>query len=342
MSKPAAIRYGTAECPADNSDEIVQLIRTDKVATDGAASLPPVLGGSMPRGASDAVSQFWKGWIEPYKGNDPMVITWAFEKDRLTVRSRLDYAKHPDAKKSLAAPAPLAHLNALPKSTLGGWTVQITPQSRAILKDMAIKNIGAQGGMLAQMGESLNKVIDTLGDEATVAITGPGADTAKAAIMVEFQDGDTARGLLKELGMTPLKAETYNNTDIYSFVFPPVTVYYAIPKSTFVLAGNMDTVKALIDAVSSGKSGAFAAALNPPMETDRPRQQVFVGKRELFTEALLPALESYGTISTDQAQYSAKAFDKVRDTRMTTEVVNDWQDTRLIVQFEGVRPRTYG
>lgn len=334
LKAPAPVRYGTTECPADTPDEIVQLVRTDKIQAPRSGATPPVLMGQMPRGIGDAASQLWNSWIEPYKGEDPMIITWRFDKDQLVVRSRLDYTKHPDAKKNLAEPVTLAHLNELPKSTLGVWTLQITPQSRATLKDMVARSLGSQSGPLTQVGESLGKAIDATGNEATLAITGPGSDSSKIALLIEFQDGDAARGLLKELGLTPLKAETYNNVDIYSFVFPPVSVYYALPRSTFVLAGSLNTAKDLVDAVLSGKGGAFASGLNPPLDTQTPRQQALVGKRELFIGALLPALEGYGMVSKEQAQYSARAFEKVRDARMTTEVLNDWQDTRLVVQFD--------
>ncbi|NUM55609.1 MAG: hypothetical protein HUU46_18340 [Candidatus Hydrogenedentes bacterium] len=334
MKSPASVRYGTNDCPADSTDEIVQLIRTDKVAAGVAASTSPFFSGSLPRNLGDAASQLWRGWIEPYKGDDPMVVTWKFDGDRLSVRSRLDYAKHPEAKAALAPAAPLTHLNALPESTIAAWSIQLTPKTRASLKESAGTSMGAQGGMIGQLGGSIGKVIDLMGDAATIAVTGPGADTSKLAVLISFQDGDAARSVLRDLGMTPLKAETYNNTDIFSFVFPPATVYYAIPKSTFVLAGNLDSVKDLIDRIDSGKPGPFASGLNPPLDVNPPRQQAFVAKQEFFAGALLPALEANGMASKDQTQYTTKALGKVRDARMTTEVVKDWQDTHLVVQFE--------
>lgn len=334
MKSPAPVRYGTQDCPADSVDEIVQLVRTDKLSTGASTSATPLFGGSAPRSVGDAAAKLWAGWIESYTGDDPMVITWNFQSDRLSVRSRLDYAKHPEAQSRLAPAAQLEHLNALPKSTLGAWTVQLTPQTRENIKQSAGDSIGAQGVVLGQLGGSIGKIIDIMGDEATLAVTGPGADTSKLAVLIEFQDGDAARELLRELGMTPLKAETYNNTDIFSFVFPPATVYYAIPKSTFVLAGSLDSAKDLIDRVGSGKSSPFLAGLNPPFDAARPRQQAFVAKHDLFVDSLLPLLETNSMLSKDQAHYASKAFGKVRDARLTTEVIDDWQDTRLVVQFD--------
>lgn len=332
MKSPATIRYGTPECPADSSDEIVQLVRTDKIpdaSSSSAASLTNA--ASNPR---TAATQFWNGWIRSHKSAEPMVITWGFRDDHLTVRLRLANAPQPETTAKPAPPVRLAHLDTLPKSTLGVWTMQITPQTREALKTSGSAELQQQGGAVAQMGQSFDKVIDLMGNEATIAITGPGADASKLALLVEFQDGETARETLRSLGFTPIKAETYNNVDIFSFVFPPVSVYYAVAKNTFVMAGTLDSVKTFIDAISQGKRTSFASSLNPPLDTAIPRQQAFIAKRDLFTSAMLPALEGYGTVSKMQAEYATKALEKVRDARMTTETVKDWQDTRLVVQFE--------
>ena len=330
MKTPAAVHYGTPDCPADSSEEIVQLVRTDKLPDTPAISTGSLMDAtSNPRGAA---TQLWNGWLTSHKSSEPMVITWSFKDDRLTARSRVE--TKPDAAAKPAPSVALAHLDALPKSTLGVWTMQITPQTREALKASGSTGLQQQGGAVAQMGQSLDKVVDLIGNEATIAVTGPGSDASKLALLIEFQDGETARQTLRSLGFMPIKAETYNNVDIFSFVFPPVSFYYAVPKSTFVLAGTLDSVKTLVDTVSQGKPTSFASGLIPPLDTKAPRQQAFVAKRDLFTGAMLPALEGYGRITKDQAQYSAKVFENVRDARMTTNTVKDWQDTRLVVQFE--------
>ncbi|MCC6797030.1 MAG: hypothetical protein IT366_18080 [Candidatus Hydrogenedentes bacterium] len=332
MKTPASVRYGTPECPADSADEIVQLVRTDKIPdTPSSSTASLVDAASNPRAAA---WQLWNGWIQSHDSSEPMVITWGFKDDHLTVRSRLLNAAQPDAAAKPASPAPLLHLNTLPKSTLGVWTMQITPQTRETLKTSGSAGLQQQGGAVAQMGQSFDKIIDLVGNEATIAITGPGSDASKIALLVEFTDGDTARETLRSLGFMPIKAETYNNVDIFSFVFPPVSVYYAVAKNTFVMAGTLDSVKMFIDAISQGKPTSFASSLNPPFDTATPRQQAFIAKRDLFTSAMLPALEGYGTVSKTQVDYTTKALEKVRDARMTTETMKDWQDTRLIVQFE--------
>lgn len=332
MKTPTTVRYGTPDCPADSSDEIVQLVRTDKIPDSPSSSTTSLMdAASNPRAAA---SQLWNGWIQAHDSSEPMVVTWGFKDDHLTVRSRLRNAAQQEAAASKPPPAPLAHLNALPKSTLGVWTMQVTAQTRESLKTSGSTGLQQQGGAVEQMGQSLDKVIELVGDEATIAITGPGADASKLALLVELQDGETARETLRSLGFMPIKAETYNNVDIFSFVFLPVSVYYAVPKSTFVMAGTIDSVKTFIDTISQGKPTSFASSLNPPLDTAISRQQIFVAKRDLFTSAMLPALEGYGTVSKTQADYTTKALEKVRDARMATEIVKDWQDTRLVVQFE--------
>jgi len=331
----ASIRYGTAECPADGAYEIVQLIRTDKLPKDSNATMPGAVRNALPSGAADAAAEAWSGWLGGYTGTDPMVITWKLDEDRATVRARLDYTKHPEAQERLSEAKSLRHVTLVPKGTLGLYSLEITPRMREGMKELTAEMVGGGGGLVDQINEAFGQLIDTAGGEATFAVLGPGNDFSNLAMFVEFTDGNATRSLMKELGMAPLVAETYNNTEIYSLILPaPAPIYYALPKNTLVVATSTDKVKTMIDAVESGKASSFAEALNPPLDPSVPRRQVLVVTRAAVTEALLPALRANGAIAGETASAAERGLEKIRDARLTTEVVNNWQDTKLVIQLE--------
>lgn len=334
MKNPASVRYGTAECPADDPYEIVQLVRADKIA-DAANTVRSVLSNTDARTrriAGDA----WEGWLDGYTGSDPLVLTYWIKEEVATARLRIDYSKHPEAQARLAPPDRLTHLDVLPKSTVAAYSFVLPPKTKEALKEIVREETGATEGLLAQINNALGQIIDATGGKASVAVLEPGPLTQHLAVLVDFQDGEAARALIKELGFAPIVAETYNDIEIYSFVMPPASVFYALPKSTFVLAANMGAVKGLIDAVNAGKSSGFASTLQPPIETETPREQVLVIKREALDQAFEPLLESSNLVPTtpDNGPAVANFDEKLREIRLTTDIVNNWHDTRLTVQLQ--------
>lgn len=328
MTAPVVIRYGTEECPADANDEIVQLIRLDRLAASyqgrgesaGPAWYSPLVG---PLAAA-------------YTGNDPLVVTWRFDEDNLTVRSRLDYRRHPQALELAGQPRPLALPRRFPASTLAFFSFSIGDEYKTKLKS-ALTGPEQSQSALAPVAPSLTKLIDAMGNEIAMAVAGMEGGSPKLALLAQFNDGDAARAALNEMGILALKDQTYNNTDLYAFFFPmPLMdqIRYAIPGNTFVVATNLDLLKTLVDMALSERNSGLMDALEPPLDESAPRRHLLVARKEFFTDAFVPLLASTGMISADQREIVAHTFDKLRDARLTTEVHNNWMDNRLVVQLD--------
>jgi len=218
---------------------------------------------------------------------------------------------------------------------LGVYSIEVTPRMREGLKELTAEFVGSGGGLVEQINEAFGQLIDTAGGEATVAIFDGEDAYSNVVMLVEFRDGAVTRAKMKELGLAPLVAETYNNVDIYSLIIPaPVPVYYALPKNTLVAASGIDKVKSLIDAVNSGKPTPFAAGLNPPLDPKVPRRQLLVARGELLTGVLIPVLTESSQLDEARTATATLSIQKIRDVRLTTEITNNWQDTRLVVQLD--------
>lgn len=328
MTAPAVIRYGTDECPADADDEMVLLIRLDRLTASYQG-----------RGESAG-----SGWYSPlvgplaaaYTGDDPIVVTWKFDEDHLTVRSRLDYDRHPRALELAGQPRPLALPGRFPASTLAFSSFSLGDEYRAHLKT-ALTGPEQSQSALAPVAPSLTKLIDAMGNEIAMAVTGMEGGNLKLALLARFNDGDAARAALNEMGMLALKDQTYNNTDLYAFFFPMPSmdqIRYAIPGNTFVIATDLNLLKTLVDSILSERNSGLMAALEPPLDGSAPRRNLLVARKEFFSDAFVPLLASTGMISAEQREIVAHMFDKLRDARLTTEVHNNWMDNRLVVQLD--------
>ncbi len=341
FEEPAKIRYGTVECPAAAPDEIVELVRMDKVMSalenilPVFASLNPQMATMMTMQAKsieDAVAAYGDS-------DDPSVVTMEWTEEKLEILGRTDFSTHPSLLTLSGEAAPLRLARLLPENTLVLIGVRLTPEAKAKMQEQwsgAVPSEMQESPQAAMSMGIAKSVTEMIGDEVAVGITGVQGGLPTAVAIVGLANVDQVKGLLMTFGLGAPgagPAETYNGVEIWAVPFPlPTPIHYAFVKDTLVAANDLAQLKTVIDLLQSGGTTALFESLEPPLDPNVPRYGALLLKASLLTEVIVPV--SGGVRG--EAEPEAKAIaDKVpevfREVPMTQDVVNNWQESRMVV-----------
>jgi len=334
---PAAIRYGTAECPALEPDEIVALTRMDKLMPL-LEDLMPALAALNPAmaGASDTQMAAMADAFKAYSGSDPAVTTLSWTDAKIELHSRVDLAKHPALVDQMGEVKPLRLAQLLPEGTLVLVAQQFNEQAKDSIRKMWLSSMPeeVQGGTGYQEAIGyVNQVLDILEDELIIALT-PGMGYPNAFIMASLKDPQATKDLLNTVApMTP--SDPHNDVEVFMLALPiPLPVYITFPGRTLLLSNNLDEMTVLMDRLASNEPSKLFASLDPPLDPATPRQNLLLISTKLLSDVIVPLSGLMGGIPPEFQMPVDKTVAILREIRMTSEIQDNWSTGSLALHLK--------
>ncbi|MCL4691794.1 MAG: hypothetical protein KJ060_04695, partial [Candidatus Hydrogenedentes bacterium] len=336
VSRPTPIRYGSADCPADPTDTLIQITRLDRLdaasrydQNEAASELPDTVAG-----AATEVLDSLRTLIE---GQDPLICIYRVTDSKLDVLARLDREKYPAIAELRGPTRGLTHLGYLPEDSVAvlSWRFDGTLREMVLnALQNALANDAPADTPFASMQNSLGETLQLLQGDMTLAVAGDAAGKAKLMLLADVSDGDRARAQLRAAGLMPIVSETYNGVDICLLPIPVPTgdgLSYALPENTLVLSTDLARLKTLIDSRVQGPQTQWGNRLDPALPPDAPMFTALVVDPEALGKVVLPELTARQTVDPASAELAETAWQNIRELRYTSQVNGIWQEGRLTV-----------
>jgi hypothetical protein len=328
VNAPAKVRYGRTDCPASSPDEIVSLVKGDKIAPvlqdllNSLAAAQPA-EHQMPKAQLDYLSKL----IKCVQGDDPSVATIEWTDKKLEWLTRIDFAKHQALSEMLGEAKPLRLAPLLPESTLLMLSIRLNEQSKkqfqAGWNDALPPEIKADP-KIAQKVAIVSAVMGMIGDEVTLGLAGGSGSLPQAFLLVGSNNVDQAKAMIQLYApMTP--KEQYNGVDISTLgLSMPIPFYIATTESTLMICNDVEKLKVVIDAEKNKTPTNLFASLDPPMDLATPRYGALLVKSSLITDVISPLAGFAGGIPPEIQPVLTKIVSNVREIRASRDIVNGW------------------
>ncbi len=335
INSSAPVRYGTADCPSDPNDRLVQLTRFDRfdrtmpVVSEAEADLPPEV--------SESVSGVLRNMQTLFQGNDPMITVYRVADDSINVVTRLDRHRYPALADWRGPGHGLSHLAMLPDDTVSTLSWDFDGTMRDLIVNAIKSPLAAESKTdqpAAPMFASMGALVDLVRGNITIAVVKPDAGDPALLVLADVADGDNARTQLRASGLMPLVSETYNGTDICLLPVPvPIGdgLCYALPGNTFVLSTDLGRLKTAIDSIEGSRTTNWAANQEPALDPHAPTFTALLIKPHPLSEALLPQLESQHAVDAGDMATAKLVWEHIREVRFTTSINGIWQEGHLRV-----------
>ncbi len=338
ISAPAMVRYGTIECPASSTDEVVMLTRMDKVAPLIRDLLPDVLAASQPTGVPTPPGQldYINKLLDGVTGDDPSVVTIEWTDKKLEVLGRCDFAKHPGLKEMSGEAKPLRLAAMLPEGTLTMLSMRLNDKSKEQFKNGWMNSLPSELKNEAGVSQTLtylNTAMDLLGDEITIGIAGATGGLPQFCVMAGLGNIEQAKTMLKLLApMTP--SEPHSGVDISLLAVPvPLPIYIAFVENDMILCNDLERLKGLIDLDKAKSASKLFASLDPAIDAATPCYAALLIKSGLITDVVRPLSGFVGGIPPEIQGRIDKVVGTVRELRATKGMKNSWLEDRISVYF---------
>ena len=337
LSAPATVRYGTIECPASSTDEVVMLTRMDKVAPLIKDLLPAVLSASQEAGVQAQPGQldYLNKLLYGLSGDDPSVVTIEWTDKKLELLGRCDFAKHPGLKELAGEAKPLRLAAMLPEGTLTMLSVRLNDESKEQFKNGWMNSLPPELKNEAGVGQALtyvNSVMDVLGDEITIGIAGAPGGLPQFCVMAGLSNLEQAKTMLKLVGpMTP--SEPHSGVDISLLAVPMLPIYIAFVENDLILCSDLEKIKGLIDLDKAKSASKLLASLDPAFDAAAPCYAALLVKSGLITDVVRPLSGFAGGIPPELQGQIDKVVGTVREFRATKVMKNSWLESRISVYF---------
>ena len=338
MAQPAAFRYGTAACPAGDSNELVTMlyghdfIPVIKGFLETAANMPPA-AVAMAQGQLAVLEKMFEGET----ADDPMLLTFSILNDRVEVRSRMDSATHPGMLDYTGLAEPLRLAPTLPDDTMAFLSYRLNEQAKRILKESAgnaMPKDMKEGQKGQQIETYINQGLSLLGDEITIGVGGLNdLQFPSVYIMVATGKPSTVQMLL---GLAqPKLMETYSETPINQIqaVPFPIPLYETFAGDALVISNNIAGMKGLIDRAKAKQNSNLFATQQPPLDPATPYYTAFLLRSALYRDTLRPVIQAMtppGTVPEHVDGALVELNNIVRDLRLLAQLDGSWYDTKLI------------
>ncbi len=340
LKNPASIRYGSADCPAAAPDEIVSLLRMDKLMPlITTLSALGAQGDPMAAAFSAIQARAMAQTAEAYAGDDPMVVTIEWTPERIDILTRIGLDTHPGVMALTGEPALLRQAGLLPAHTLAMASVRLTPEAKKQMTETWGSALPQEAGadlVAGQAAGMLSFASGLIGEEVTIGVMGVREGLPKLLLMLQLADAEQTKNLLQMVGLELKPTETYNGIDIGTPGLElPLPVHAAFAEDMLILATDPQEIKGVIDQFTKEGEAPFLRALEPPLDPGVPRYSAFVAKNEVLTEVIQPLLLPPGmpTEAVPPPLETASALlDQVQSTQ---EIVGNWQQSRVTVYFKG-------
>ncbi|HOZ47774.1 MAG TPA: hypothetical protein PLO37_21990 [Candidatus Hydrogenedentes bacterium] len=327
LSAPASFRYGTKVCPASAPDEIVELIRMDKLMPF-VEDLMPVMMAMDPSSAPMIQAQMalMGGMTDAYSGTDPAVATLVMDDDKIEFLTRIDMAAHPKLMEVTGDAAPLRLATLLPETTELFLSIRFNEQMKASIQNQSQTMSSLPSDAVPQqVSVMLPQVMQMIGDELAFGLTGIEGLVPKGVVALSMGDPENTKPLLQMLvPMAP--GETYNGIDIMSVAVPlPVALSIAFPQDLVLVSNDLEAMKGMLDLIQSGGSSTLFQALDPPIDATVPRYSALVLKTDMIAQ-VAPQVGMLAGGLPPEATMAVDALTKlVREVRASQELVEGWQ-----------------
>ena len=331
LKNPAPVRYGTVDCPASAADEVVELIRMDRLMPF-AAKLMPVVSMMDPSTSQllDGQMSMVDKLVDAFTCADPAVATLTLNEDQIEFVTRIDMAAHEGLKAVTGAASPLRLAPLLPESTEAFLSIRFNDESKASIQQQGLGFLPTDM-VPAQVSTMLPQFVQMIGDELTIGVMGVEDMLPKAAVLLALSDPESTRALLQIL--VPMEiTETYNETDIMSVAAPlPVSLCLAYVGDVLMLATDVDTLKGMVDLKKSGEISPLFESLDPPLDPNVPRYGALVFKTEMVAELLPQAAALLGGLPPEASMVIDMLTKVVREIRASQGVVGNWQESNIAI-----------
>ncbi len=335
FATPSTFRYGTAVCPAGDSNELVAMIYGRdfvpmvKQLIEAAAKTQPA-AAAMAQAQIDVLEKMFGAETS----DDPILTTLSVLKDRVELRSRVDSATHPGMLDYMGLAEPLRLAPMLPDDTMTFLSYRLNEQAKRMIAESA-KNALTQAGKQG-ITTYVNQGMSLLGDEITLGVGGLNdLKFPSFYVMVAVKNPQTVQ-LLTGFAQ-PKLVETYNEAAINQIqaVPSPVPLYITLAGDAIVVSNNVAGMKGLIDRAKSKQNTNLFASQQPPLDPTTPYYMAFLLRTALYSDVLRPVLQlmAPGQVPEhlDGALVELNAI--VRDLRLLAQLDGSWYDSKLVLSL---------
>lgn len=286
VKDPATFRYGTIECPPKVADETVALLYGSRFM--------PLLEEALPlMGVKEEALPQMQTQIATYKAmfnsesDDPMVVTGSMAGGQLEFSTRIDSATHTGILDETGQPTPLRLARYLPDNTLAMISLRFSEEMKKQLIDQIMPAVSASGNSdaAAQAGMA-TQVINQIGDELTIGITGAQSGFPTAYVMIGLSQPEATQGLL-QMFVPMSNSVAYEGFNIGKLpLFPGLEVNLSFVDNILLASTSEDGVKAVIDLHKAQKASALFSSMEPPLDIEKPVYQTIVLNTGLIEQGM--------------------------------------------------------
>ncbi|MBW7864027.1 MAG: hypothetical protein H3C30_06400 [Candidatus Hydrogenedentes bacterium] len=337
VAAPAEFRYGTDACPVQNPNEMVLMAY--------ARDFLPILGSLAENSElmkNPVYGPLVKGQVEQLGrvfgaegAEDPILITVGMTDTGVVFKSKIDTATHPGVMDLTGTAQPLRLAPLLPDDTHGFLSIRINDELKAQLMDMYQSAAKEGDPRMAQAKTYVTQVMNMLGDEITLGITGLGQlDFPGIYLGVVVAQPPTAQILLSLAGLQPV--EEHNGCQISSITLPfPIPVYQVLADNVILLSNSLDGMKGLIDRIISKEATGFFAAQTPPINAETPRYHALFLNTGLYTDVVRQITLTLAPtmVPKDVDGILVEVGNIVRDIRVFNEMNGSWQEGSIALSL---------
>lgn len=338
VAAPAAVRYGSVECPAEEPDELVLLTRFDKFAPLVKDLLPALLAMNKDtaRFANTPLPSLEK-MLNAMIGDDPGVTTLVWTDKKIELKSAIDNTKHPAYAALSGEAKPLRLAPMLPDSTVAMLSLRFNEEIKASFRDGWLNALPPEvqkDAGLALVSSYINQAIGLIGDEVTLGIASANGGVPQAFLMASLAQADQVKGLIQMFApMTP--ATKQDDVEISIVAVPlPVPVYIAFAEDTMMLANDIDRFKELITAMKAKTPTKFLTSLEPPIDPAAPLYSQVLLKTSLVSDIVKPLAGLAGGIPPVAEVPLDRLTSTVRELRLGQGIENNWHVCRLTIHLK--------
>ncbi len=332
-AKPAALPYGSSDCPATAPDEGALLLYTERLLPLLKKILPVVnVGGDFaPFIAAQATAL--ETLMAAPNGEDPVVTTFAWTADKFEINTRMDTYSHPGLLSFSGQAVPMKYAQMLPESTLALVNLCLTPEWKKQIMDVYLKEVPkfSKDPGVAQGITIGNQVLNLLGQEITLGLAGAKDDFPSIFLMIGLAKPDQTQSLMKLL-IPSGEGEKYKDIEIKPVVAEiPVPISFAFPGDMVLFSNNVDKMKTLIDMILENRTSGLFAALNPPLDPATPRYSSLLLNTGIWTDIVAPLNNLMSFLPAEVKPIGDQVAALIREVRLMNEMDGTWQASKLTV-----------
>jgi len=334
IDSPAKVAYGTDKCPAGHETEAVLLLQSKSFFPLLAQALPALeIDDAMRPTAEKQVQAMAAVFAD---NSEPMVVSLGVSGTKgADLQARVDSSANKSLGEYIGEVKPLRLAQFLPENTLAMLTLRFNEQDKKHLKDIILPAVAAQvGPEAASQATMANQIVDSIGDEITLGITGSEQDFPALYLMIGLAKPDETKALLSML-VPAMPGEAHNEVDIAQLAVPsPIQFSIAYPGDMILLSNNIDGMKSIIDLSKGNKTTKFLTSLNPPLDPATPRSSALVLNAKLLTDVLIP-ITSLGVSLPDYIDGVLKtAGPGLDELRIVNELDGGWRVNKISIEVK--------